>query len=309
MHDTPMGPDTRLYNSRIVDTFVKLLQSRYVYVDVDEVLTYAGIKAHEIRDQGHWFTQDQIDKFYAMILQKTGNENFAKEAGQFSASPDAMGVLRQYAMGWIGPAKVFERIGMVSARMTKSSVYESRRLSKNAIEITATPRPGIREKPFQCDNRLGCWDAVANLFNTRLLHVEHPECVFKGDPCCRYLISWVSQNSSKWKTARNISFIILLLICLAFGWFNLHMALTVIMPISLAVLFGLTIIAEHVEKEELKGILTNFQNTSTELVEQIEHNYNNSRLTNEIGETISSQTNIEDVLFKVVQIFQKTAQL
>lgn len=305
MPEALLASDARLYNSRILDTFIKLLQQRYIFVNIDEVLSYAGIQSHEISDQGHWFTQEQIDRFYAIVLQKTGNEDIAKEAGEFGASPEALGVLRQYAMGWIGPAKVFESIGMVSARMVKSSTYESRRLSKNAIEITVTPRPGIQEKPFQCANRLGFWEAVAKVFNTRLLNIEHPECVFRGDNSCRYIVTWVRRSSSLWKTARNISMIGLLLTCVGFGLFNVAVALTVLMPISLTILLGLTMVAEHLEKEELKGILTNFQNTSSDLIEQIENNYNNSRLTNEIGETITSQTNIEDVLIKVIQLFQK----
>jgi GAF domain-containing protein len=48
-----------------------------------------------------------------------------------------------------------------------------------------------------------------------------------------------------------------------------------------------------------------FQGTSTELIEQIEANYNNSKLTNEIGEAIASQTTIEGVLSKVVQLFER----
>ena len=305
MYEGSPGPDARLYNSRVIDTYVKLLRKKYSYVNIDEVLNYAGIKVHEIRDQGHWFTQEQIDRFYAIVLQKTGNDQIAKEAGQYAASPEALGVIRQYAMGWIGPAKVFEHIGTVSARMTKSSVYESRRISRNAIEINVTPRQGVQEKPFQCDNRMGFWDAVAKAFNTRLLNIDHPECVFKGDPSCRYIVTWVRQNSSNWRTARNISFIALFLLCVVFGWFSINVALTVLVPLSLVLLFGLTVIAEHLEKEELKDVITNYQNTSSELVDQIENNYNNSRLTNEIGETITSQTNIEDVLTKVVHLFEK----
>jgi transcriptional regulator with GAF, ATPase, and Fis domain len=51
--------------------------------------------------------------------------------------------------------------------------------------------------------------------------------------------------------------------------------------------------------------LGQFQGTSTELIEQIEANYNNSKLTNEIGEAIASQTTIEGVLSKVVQLFER----
>ena len=294
-----------LYNSRIIDTYIKLLKRKYAYVDIDEVLDYAGMKAYEIADQGHWFTQEQIDRFYAIVLQKTGNENISREAGQYAASPEALGVLRQYAMGLIGPAKVYERIGIASAQITRSAIYESRRLSRNTIEITVTPREGVQEKPFQCENRMGFWDAIAHMFDTRLPRVQHPQCLFKGDKICRYIITWEAQGSAVWKMARNVALAILLAVCVTFSLIDMRMALTTIVPMSAAIFFTLSIISEHLEKQEIKSILSNLQDNSNELLEQIEANYNNSRLTNEIGETITSQTNIEDVLTKVVQLFKK----
>ena len=127
MQEDRISPDARLYNSRVIDTYIRLLKRQYSYVDIDEILEYAGMKAYEISDQGHWFTQKQIDRFYAIVKYKTGNENIAREAGKFAASPEAMGVMRQYALGLIGPSKVYERVRLASARMTKSAIYESRK--------------------------------------------------------------------------------------------------------------------------------------------------------------------------------------
>ena len=297
--------EDRIYNSRIIDSYIQLLKRRYSFVDIDEILEYAGMKAYEVSDQGHWFTQKQIDRFYAIVKHKTGNENIAREAGKFAASPESMGVMRQYALGLIGPSKVYERIRMVTARMTKSSIYESRKLSHNCIEITVTPRKGMEEKPFQCENRIGFWEAIAEMFNTRLPRIDHPQCMFKGDKICRYLVTWEEQGSALWRTARNIALLVLFLITMTFGLIDLRIALGTILPISAAIVFILTFITLYQEKREIKSILSNFQNTSNELIEQIETNYNNSRLTNEIGETITSQTNIEGVLSKVVQLFQR----
>lgn len=300
-----LSPDARLYNSRIIDTYIKLIKRRYSHVDVGELLDYAGMKAYEVNDQGHWFTQHQIDRFYAILMLKTGNENIAREAGRYAASPEALGVLRQFALGLIGPSKVYERVGTASARMTKSAVYESRKLSSNCIEISVTPRPGVQEKPFQCENRMGFWEAVAEMFNTGLPRIEHPQCLFKGDLCCRYLITWDIPRSTIWKIGRNLALAALLVLCLGFSLLETRTALTAVVPASAALFFILAIIAQHQEKRSITSIVSNFQNTSNELIEQIETNYNNSRLTNEIGETITSQTNIEDVLTKVVQLFQK----
>jgi putative methionine-R-sulfoxide reductase with GAF domain len=298
-------PSTPLYNGRIVDTYIKLLKSKYAFVDIDEVLEYAGMKAYEVADQGHWFTQEQIDRFHAILSQKTGSYNISREAGEYAASPEAMGVMRQYVLGLIGPAKVYERIGMASARFSRSAIYESRRLSGNTIEITVTPRPGAQEKQFQCENRIGFWNAIAKAFGTRLPHVEHPQCMFRGDDICRYLITWDTQGSGAWKLARNIALVTLLFACLAFGLIDLQIALTTVLPISAGIFFILSIISERLEKQEFKAILGNLQTTSGELLEQIESNYNNSRLTNEIGEALASQTTIEGVLAEIVQLFKK----
>lgn len=301
----PISSETPLYNSRIIDTYIKLLKRKYSFVDIDEVLAYAGMKAYEVADQGHWLTQEQIDRFYAIVLQKTGNKNISREAGQYAASPEALGVMRQYALGMIDPAKVYERIGMASSRFTKSSVYESRKLSRNTIEITVRPCEGVQEKQFQCENRMGFMEAISKMFDNRLPRIDHSHCVFKGDDFCRYIISWESRGSGIWKMARNISLIVLMFACLAFSLVDLRMALTTILPLSAVIYILLTLISEHQEKREIKSILKNLQGTSNELLEQIEANYNNSRLTNEIGEAIASQTNVEAVLAEVIKLFRK----
>ena len=305
MPEKLLPTDTPLYNSRIVDTYIKLLKRNYSFVDIDEVLEYAGMKAYEVADQGHWFAQDQIDRFHSILSQKTGNENISREAGQYAASPEAMGVMRQFALGLIGPAKVYERIGLASSRFTRSSVYTSRKISRNTIEISVQPREGVQEKEFQCENRFGFWDAISKMFDNPLPRVTHPDCIFRGDPVCRYLVTWETQKSRVWKTGRNISVFILMFACIAFSLKDFSLAISTVIPLSAVTFFLLTSISAHLEKKEFKSVLKNLQGTSNELIEQIESNYNNSRLTNEIGENISNQTTVEGVLTEVIKLFKK----
>ena len=62
-----------LYNSRIIDTFTRLIKSRYSFIDINALLKSAGMKAYEVADQGHWFTQDQVDRFYEKLVHMSGN--------------------------------------------------------------------------------------------------------------------------------------------------------------------------------------------------------------------------------------------
>ncbi|MDA8414479.1 MAG: histidine kinase, partial [Desulfobacteraceae bacterium] len=77
-----------LYNSRIIDTFLKLVKARYNYIDINALLNSAGMKAYEVADQGCWFTQEQVDRFHEKLVELTRNEHIAREAGRYAASPE-----------------------------------------------------------------------------------------------------------------------------------------------------------------------------------------------------------------------------
>ena len=83
-----------LYNSRIIRIFVVFIKKHYPEINIDSVLGYAGITTHDVEEPGLWFTQDQVDRFHEALVTKTGNEDIAREAGQFAASSEGMGPAR-----------------------------------------------------------------------------------------------------------------------------------------------------------------------------------------------------------------------
>ncbi len=77
-----------LYNSRLIDTFIKLIRRKYSYINMGELLSYAGMELYRVEDEGHWFTQKQIDLFHDRLAKLSGNENIDREAGRYAASPE-----------------------------------------------------------------------------------------------------------------------------------------------------------------------------------------------------------------------------
>ena len=65
---TPKLSKDLLYNSRIIDTYIKLLKKKHPDIDTSIALEYAGMQSYEVADQSHWFTQAQIDRFYAKAV-------------------------------------------------------------------------------------------------------------------------------------------------------------------------------------------------------------------------------------------------
>ncbi len=293
-----------LYNSRIINTYVKLIKSKYSYVEVSELLSYAKMDPHQVEDEGHWFNQEQVDLFYERLVKLTGNKNIAREAGRYAASPDSIGVMRPYILGLVGPAKAYEMIGKAASNFTKSSIYESKKIGSNRTEIIVTPIEGVNEKPFQCENRMGYWEAVALGFNYRLPKIEHPECIFKGGKVCRYMVSWEETSAAFWKRIRNYAALIFSAICLGSYFIYPQVTLTTILPFSVLVVLLLTLYAGNIEKRELFAAIDNLRESTDKLLEQINVNYNNVLFINEIGLALSRQSDIDGILKKVVFVLE-----
>ena len=293
-----------LYNSRIIDAYIKLIKSRYSFVDINALLMSAGMKLYEVADQGHWFTQDQVNLFHEKVVQATGNEHIAREAGSYSASPDAVGIMRQYVLGFVGPANAFDIISKVTSNFTRSSTYESREISANRVEIIVTPNEGVTEEPFQCENRIGFFEAVVLVYGHKTPRIDHTECIFKGAKSCRYLIAWESSQALLYKKIGVATTVLLGSISLALAVLGHWALLANLMHLFVPLILLLALLVVTKEKQEMKASLDVSNDSSDKLIEQIEYNYNNALMTNEIGQILSSCTHIDEILTLVVKIMQ-----
>lgn len=293
-----------LYSSNIISTFLKLIRNKYSFVDITELLEFAGMELYQVNDDGHWFTQTQVDRFYERLAELTRNPNIAREAGRYSASPENMALVNRYVLALIDPVKVFEIAGKIAESYTKASRLESRKLNSTTIEVTATPNEGAHEKQYQCENRIGYFEAIIYGLNYQLPKIEHTECVFKGDPVCRYQISWRESHAKMLKRVRN-GFPILAVPILA--------VLFILAPSTFPIVFGgvffffmiLAIASEYAEKREFRNSLASLRYTTEKFFDNINLNYNNALMVNEIGRIISKENRIEAILSQVIETLKK----
>ncbi len=295
-----------LYNSRITNTYIKLIKRNYNFINVDELLRYSGIEAYQLEDEGHWFTQTQINRFQEKLRLLTGNNNIAREAGSYSASPEALGGIRKYLLGLVSPAGAYSLIGKYVNKFTRSSQYESRKIGNNKVEITVTPNPGIKEEPFQCANRHGYVEAVSKLFNYKLPIIEHPECLFKGDAVCRYIVSWKNSPSVIWKRVRDYSIpFFSIYAILSFFFISPLFTIAVILPASCSVIFAISWYVSGLDGKEWRTAVEHLKDSSDELIEQINLNYDTALMTNEVGQALSKEMDIDGILSSVINVLKK----
>ena len=295
-----------LYSSRIIDTFIKYLGQKYPLIDANEILSNSGIKPYQVADQGHWFTQEEVDQFYEEILKKTGNKDIAREAGRFAASADSLGFIRQYILGLVGPGRAYELIGKFSSFFTKSSDYVAKRIGKHRVEITVTPHTDVHEKAFQCENRVGHLEALAHMFNYRFPAIEHPECMFRGGSSCKYIVTWQESYSGSLEGHQEL-----------FHDLSPHShlrsscvsrtpgrSLRVLLPFAALVFFALTIYIMRLENTDLNAALSNLQGSSDKLLDQLNSRHNDSLLIHELGLALNKKSDLDDIFREVIQAFQ-----
>ena len=294
----------RLYNSRLFDSFLKLLEANYPRVNITLLLRDVGIEPYEIADQGRWFTDEQINKFYKEVIEVTGNEQIAREAGRFCSHPDTLGAMRQFILSMLNPAKAFESGNTLSEFLTKSADLHAKTLSPNSVEIIVTPRDKIKEQPFLCQYRMGFFEAIVTIFDFALPKIVHDHCIFQNKRSCRYIIKWPRKTTGKLKVTRDLY---------AASAVSLNMATAIytpggietVLPTSVAGLLGLNWWLANTRKQVHERTLGQLRDSMEQLNEQINLNYRNSHLSRVIGEVITSQTCIDEVIDAITEALQK----
>lgn len=294
-----------IYNSRIIHTYLKLVQKKYSYINIDELLSYAEIKHYEVTDSGHWFTQRQTDLFHEKLVQLTGNINISREAGKYAASPEALGHIGHWIKGFLNPVTAFSYFSQIVSRFTLSTVYETVKINSKKVEIRVSPKENVNEKKYQCQNRLGHFEAIVSLFNCTGIRIDHPECIFQGDKHCRYIISWKQPLYATWEKIRNSVALIFVAVISYIFYIKPQVASSVVLPSFILIFLLLEVIFLRKDKNEQIKALNNLQHSSSELIEQSNLYYNNALLTSEIGETLAKQTDKSSLFEYVIEILKE----
>lgn len=299
-----VSPDTPLYNSRIFDAYLKLLQKRYPHVDITELLRHAEMKVTEIADHGHWFSQRQVDLFHEKLVQLTGDTGIAREAGRYAASPDALGPLRFFIMGLISPEYLFRIIEMIGRTFSRSSRCSSRLVRPRELELTVAFEEGVRENPRQCQNRIGFIEAVFLVYGQPYPEIEHHECIFNGDDCCRYLIRWRPTIASRLAWARRAAFFLLMLASAVVAYLSSNPWVAPSLMTLLFLYLGLSLLVQKVERKSLLSSLNNMRESSEKLLSQVQGGYDSALMIKELGQVISNKVELEEIVSSVNQVLQ-----
>jgi PAS domain S-box-containing protein len=171
-----------------------------------------------------------------------------------------------------------------------------KKLGPNKVEITTNIANGVHDRPYQCENRIGSFEAIANLFTHKLPLVEHPVCVHKGGNCCTYIVSWEEPFYLKLRRARNYLSGLLIPLLVACGFLASPLQFVGCAFIFSGILASMSYYSQLIEKKEIQEKIEIQGDTASRLLDQITESYENSVLVQEIGQALSNTLDIDRFL-------------
>ncbi len=293
-----------LYSSRTIKTYLEYLQKKHPEVDRDPILNYAGISRYELEDDGHWLTQTQVDRFHEELDRLTKDPNIARDAGRYSFSSGSLVAVRQYILGFVSPFTAFSVIEKFASMLTRGHKFTTRKLEEDKIEVTVHLQPGVKEKKFQCENRMGTLEALTRFFTIKLPQIEHLSCVHNGDDCCRYIITIERTPISLWKRIQRFTSLLIIPVSIFYFFVSLPIWLMTCL-LYLILLASISLYSEHLSKRQLIQRMESQSDSAGRLLDQINKGYNNALLIQEIGQAISNVMEIEALLGHIMETLQK----
>lgn len=299
--------DAPLYNSRLIKNYLEYLSLQYPEVDQMRLLEYAGITSYQVEDAGHWLSQRQIDLFHESMTQQTGDPGISRDVGRYSTFSKVAIPIRQYILGFMTPTVAYSVIGKLYGYLSRACTIQAINRGANSVEVIAKPNPGVEEKLFQCENRMGILEAMAEYFESRFVGIEHPACVHRGDDCCRYIVRWEKTSALLWKRIRNYFVGSTLIVCPALFLLirEPRWVWTVPALLYVSIVLFFLFYSEHVEKKELSLNLKNHSDLANDLLDETNIRYNNAMLVQEIGQVTASILDREKLLELVIEVMVK----
>jgi PAS domain S-box-containing protein len=293
-----------IYNSRILKLYAEFLQANYPSIDIESILHQARISKYELDDPGHWFNQQQVDRFHEKVVDATGNKSIARDAGRFAASADASGPVKQRVYGLIRVSSFYLLLAKLYPLLSRGAEVVSRKLSNNCVEISVVPYEYVQESPHQCENRIGFFEAMATISTGKFAEIEHLECVHKGDPRCRYKVSWEEPLHRKWKRYLLIS-LTLTIACVFPAFFLLSTWKWLILLLTGGLgLSAIGLRALYLETQDLTHKIQSQGNVAEDHINEIDYRYRGALLVQKIGQATSMILDVN----QLVQVVMKNIQ-
>jgi PAS domain S-box-containing protein len=300
-----LSSDAPIYNSRIFKNYVEYVEKHYPAINIDSLLEKAGMTRYEVDDEAHWLSQSHADRLHEGLVAATGASNISREVGRGVLFSNGVSPMKKYILGLLDPSSGYLFMGKNYPLYSRGVEIKTRKIGANRIEITCKPKPGVEEKPYQCENRTGSFESLSKLFTGKYPKVDHPSCFHKGHDSCRYLIEWEKPSFLAWRRGTIFFLLFALILSLVTAFILPAEAWTFWVLVSILITVILSWKSENSKKNDLIATVKTQGDAAKGHINEMNIRYNNAVLVQEIGQATSMVLNVEKIVTTVLGVLEK----
>lgn len=302
MTETPLfDGQTPLYSSAILGNYLNYLEHTASEVDIDELLRCSGLSRLDLNDEGHFLSQEQINAFHRCLDEKVTDPDVAYRVGQRALRMKSTGTVMQYGLQFITPQTMYRAVDRVYSKWSRGHLCKTTITGRSQAEITVSVRPGVHEAPFQCRNRQGILEAIAEVQTGYPAQIHHPQCLHRGDDACRYLVSWRNKPSTVWKRLGAGTGLLALLAAAGTPLFLSAAGWAITTLVLGAICLVLLLVGSRIERKELIASLKEQGDVADQLLKEIDARHQTASLVQEIGQASADILEVKTFLDTVLK--------
>ncbi len=195
-------------SARLLQPMLTFYELQFGRQQLEQLVSTLGTTLDVLQDLDAWFSTDRFIELNEAMIQATGDDSLPHLAGRALAWPGMLGAERLFMRSLANPRTVFLQIGKISSRYSKVTEWKIQATGPTSGLATLRLTDDARDHPTFCQNRIGVFEAVPEVFDLPPARVVHPQCLHRGDEACVYEIHWVRRRS--WA---KIAWVVAVLVC------------------------------------------------------------------------------------------------
>lgn len=149
-----------------------------------EICSEIGLDTEYVENDSEWVSRDFVDEFCRKIAAKTGDDRIMYRIGLELFNPESINPLEFAIVQALPPFVVFSLFPSTYAKGCRVNTVRilKRRPGFFALEM----RYKLPKTFLGCDNALGGFQSMKDVWPLDSLQVSHPQCVDRGDTACEW---------------------------------------------------------------------------------------------------------------------------
>ncbi len=166
---------------------------------VAELLARYGVSEQVLNDPESWLSLEFVESWIDDIVTATGDPQIIDRAARLSLSRKYLGPLYTWVRAFGTPSFAYSHSAKSSGRHNKTGNYDIEFTAPTSCTLRFTPATTIAPERTThiCRMRAQQLAAIPMLFDLPPATIAQPQCILRGDSCCRYDITWIAKRSDR----------------------------------------------------------------------------------------------------------------